>query len=240
MKKKFFLFLGLVVFCFFISCRGTIIEYDVKTDISVEDGEMEMTQNFYGEFIADDTISLDSAFTKEYGIDELKDYFGSYNVNESSGYGETLDLSEVNQQFPIELIRSKDYSMYKVKEGGYYYVFWLRTYSRDREHKELEPSVYFTAYLNGSNDPSSFEGLKLRKSSFSDVKKIDPSIELLTLLSSGIYSYSYLNEKEILEIEYYAEDSVEDLNKLKVKKMRIISRTASPSKYRLIMQKDIP
>ena len=61
----------------------------------------------------------------------------------------------VNEHFPIEVLRSKNYTVYKVKEGGFYYVFWIQCYVYEREElsgksieRQVEPKVDFSVYLN--------------------------------------------------------------------------------------------
>ena len=62
------------------------------------------------------------------------------------------------------------------------------------------PFVYFTAYITSDKDPLLFETLQIGTSTAEDVKKIDLFFELSFLMSGGIYSYSYLNDEQVVEM----------------------------------------
>ena len=100
--------------------------------------------------------------------------------------------------------------------------------------------VYFTAYLPSTKDLSIFDSLKVGISTAEDVKMIDPSFELMFLRSSGIFSYSFLNDEDLLEIEYISEDEVDGYDDLIVKEIKVISRKDAPSRYSSILSMDLP
>jgi hypothetical protein len=97
-------------------------------------GEISMTKELVEDFIADDSKALSELLTREYALQELKSFFGKVFTNETLVLGEENDakyltINTVHQKYPIECLRTNGYSVYKVREGGYFYVFWC--YSPD-------------------------------------------------------------------------------------------------------------
>ena len=160
------------------------------------------TYNQLGGFVIDNSISFASYESKEYAIETLKNYFGIYSSQERSSFGiytdeDKLDINNVNKYFPIDFIRQNEnsfYSMYKVKEGGIYYVFW----SVNLENVVALQSVY----INKLKTESDFDSIEIGRSTCEDVFKIDPATELVLILSNGTYSYNRLENNQLLEIEY--------------------------------------
>jgi len=92
----------------------------------------------------------------------------------------------------------------KVKQGGYFYVFWVNSFTGTEMKEKAAPGVSFSVYLT-SQRPSleSFDTIISGQSTAADVKEIDPGFQLnFAYSSSGPYSYSYLNADSVLEIEY--------------------------------------
>ena len=76
-------------------------------------------------------------FQNEYSITELEDFFGELPLEEQQIYNKDgarwITQTETLEKFPAEysgkprdwpINSSFDYVIYKVKEGGYYYVFF--------------------------------------------------------------------------------------------------------------------
>ncbi len=189
-----------------------------------------------------DMEEINKIITNMYDISELIDYFDGNNANESviNGMSQNLSFNDVNQFFPIEVIRPNGYSVYSVKQGGYFYVFWSKAYISNSDVIKSDLFVYFTAYLPSTKDLSIFDSLKVGISTAEDVKMIDPSFELMFLRSSGIFSYSFLNDEDLLEIEYISEDEVDGYDDLIVKEIKVISRKDAPSRYSSILSMDLP
>ena len=163
----------------------------------------DMKNIFLGEHFTDDNKSLETSLTNEYDLDELKSFFMGSNENEEIMFevnSKMLTFSEVNRRYPVEVLRTGGYSVYKVSQGGYFYVFWVSQSIGNTQNSE--PSVYFSAYLSSDVFMNSFDSLIPMINTAEDVKKIDPNFELSFLISHGIFSYSYLNEQNLLEVEY--------------------------------------
>lgn len=188
-------------------------------------------------------LTLESVLTKEYDISEIRSYFEDKNANEPTnfdGTSQNLHFNDVNQHFPVEVIRPGGYTVYAISQGGYYYVFWSEFHTTDDNLVNDNSFVYFTAYLPSLKELSVFESLKVGISTAEDVKAIDSSFELSFLMSSGIFSYSFLNDESILEIEYDVEKELEEYDDLIVKKITVISRSTAPSRYSSILTIDLP
>ncbi len=184
---------------------------------------------------------INNTFTQSYELLDLNAFFENKNANISI-FQETFNntyFNEVNCFFPIEVTRTEGYSVYAVTDGGYFYVFWSQK-SISAQTLNNDSYVYFSAYLNSRVDVSIFESIKPGKSSASDVMCVDPYMEVNLLLSSGIYSYSFLDKENILQIEYECNRAPCDLDDLIVKNITVIPRKNSPSKYSLILPEDLP
>ena len=188
---------------------------------------------FYKEYLTQDEIYPTNALTNEYDISELKEYF------ESSGEKQTI--SEVNERFPIELTRSNGYTVYKVKEGGYYYVFWERPWSEiGDEDENNEPTVYSTLYLAKQyRDEEIFDEIEAGSSTAADVLNIDPYAEMI-YQNEKLCSYSYLNAYEVLRIEYSFSGDIGEADTLTVMEKRIYDRRNAPTKLSSLLLMDIP
>lgn len=213
--------------------------------------------DYFAEYVTSDEEKLESAITKEYDLNELTAFFEGKCANE----GESIKnnsrawvYDEVNQSFPIEVFRSPGYSVYRVAQGGYFYVFWIwgtqdidtstgiPTYD---DEEDWIPTVYFTAYLTSDKrNKNMFDSLIAGSSTAEDVRKIDPSFELNFLLSHGIYSYTYLDNRYILTVKYYHPQGVYDgydYDDLVVESVSLeLRRDALASSYASIFSKDLP
>ena len=162
--------------------------------------ESDMNDIFFNGYVMDDIKTLESNLTKEYDLNELISFFKGSNANESIGFGSTvsaLRFSEVNYRYPVEILRTGGYSVYRVSQGGYFYVFWIKPFATGTSQSNSEPSVYFSAYLASDISPDLFDSLTPGISTAEDVQRIDPSFELSFLISNGIFSYSYINDEMI-------------------------------------------
>lgn len=224
------------------------IPYDtraIETPASIN--EWKNGDIFYGEFVYDDSISLEAGITKEYDLTQLEAFFLKGDFNEAGVIypdSSVLSFSSVNASFPVEIIRTNNYSVYKVKQGGFFYVFWMVAANANRV--TTEPYVRFSAYLPGNKTEEMFLFLKPGVSTSEDVMKIDPSAELC-FDRSPLCSNSYINNETILTI-YYTVPSSEmvsskdywDYSDLLVKEMILRRRVWSPSCYTNILSADLP
>ena len=205
--------------------------------------ESDMNDIFFNEYVMDDIKTLESNLTKEYDLNELISFFKGSNANESIGFGSTvsaLRFSEVNYRYPVEILRTGGYSVYRVSQGGYFYVFWIKPFATGTSQSNSEPSVYFSAYLTSDISPDLFDSLTPGISTAEDVQRIDPSFELSFLISNGIFSYSYINDETILQIEYAYQENIDGYDDLIVKEKMIVARDSAPTRYSAILLSDLP
>ena len=205
--------------------------------------ESDMNDIFFYECVMDDIKTLESNLTKEYDLNELRSFFRGSNANESIGFGSTISpllFSEVNYRYPVEILRTGGYSVYRVSQGGYFYVFWIKPFTISTSQSNSEPSVYFSAYLSSDTSPDLFDSLKPGISTAADVQRIDPSFELSFLNSNGIFSYSYLNDETILQIEYAYQENIDGYDDLIVKEKMIVARDSAPTRYSALLLSDLP
>ena len=152
---------------------------------------------------------------------------------------------EVNERFPVETVRPGDYTVYKVRQGGYFYVFWDHTVVDDPFGfipigESGNGIVYATAYLHKEKKASEFDSLIPGVSTAEDVRKIDPYLEMDFLRSRGTFSYSYLNKDEILEVKYKEVGNIDGYDDLIVENIEILSKSFPVSRYSYILQQDLP
>lgn len=158
--------------------------------------------------------------------------------------------TEVDLRFPVEVLRTQGYTVYKVVEGGYFYVFWQRAMDDNFEKYVGELYVDAVAYLTSSRSENLISQFKEGVDNAKAVKIIDPYADFNFTSSSGVYSYTYINESDILEIEYQLdEDNMlenslecegEYLDNLIVQSVRIVPRNRALSRYRMICNEDLP
>lgn len=205
--------------------------------------ESDMNDIFFNEYVMDDIKTLESNLTKEYDLNELRSFFKGSNANENIGFGSTvsaLRFSEVNYRYPVEILRTGGYSVYRVSQGGYFYVFWIKPFATGTSQSNSEPSVYFSAYLTSDISPDLFDSLTPGISTAEDVQRIDPSFELSFLNSNGIFSYSYINDETILQIKYAYQENIDGYDDLIVKEKMIVARDSAPTRYSALLLSDLP
>lgn len=176
-------------------------------------------------FTVDNDTSLDTLLTEEYAIEELNAFFGD-NVclgDRLMGCTNTekkYTWEEVNARFPVQCLRYYDgvhYSVYKVKNGKYYYVFWqvpVVTVPNGRTDPQDEWEIFAAESVYFQQLPSifSFWGIWAGHSTAKDIAEIDPAMDL-ELMTAITRSYSLLKDGRVLEVRYsYSKlESLEDL-----------------------------
>ena len=100
--------------------------------------------------------------------------------------------------------------------------------------------MYFSAYLASDISPDLFDSLTPGISTAEDVQRIDPSFELSFLNSNGIFSYSYINDETILQIEYAYQENIDGYDDLIVKEKMIVARDSAPTRYSALLLSDLP
>lgn len=208
------------------------------------DNSDEITETVSLRLIPDDSITLSETVTNEYSLSELTAFFGEVSQNEAMAFEDSnsvnLTISKVNEKFPIECLRKNGYSVYKVKDGGYFYVFLAKSFDPLSDSGSSDDAVYFTAYLTDLKKESDFDSIKPGKSTAEDVAEIDPAFELIFLLSSKTPSYSLLEDGTVMEICYTFDDSCSSRRDLLVKSKKVITKEDCPSRLASILSKDLP
>lgn len=196
--------------------------------------------------IIDNITPLSDIRLPEYSINELQSFFGKMSLNEVIGFGNLEEFSpltilEVNKQFPIKCLRGSGsrYTIYKVKEGGYFYVFWIFP-SGDRGEDMKTLRVYFTVYLDSLKKEGEFTSIKPAISTAQDVYEVDPAVEFYFGASSGPRTYSLLENGKIVRIIYERCFEQKDKQGLLVKEVDIVSRDENSCWLATILPEDLP
>lgn len=188
----------------------------------------------------DNTTDINSVEMPRYSLADLNNFWGEYSSQEESTYGtvskrKDYSFTYINDMFPIQILRHNKnnyYIVYKVKEGGLYYVFLLMN--------DNNISIADTFYINKLKQKADFSSLIIGKSSYKDVYEIDPASELMLILSNGVYSYSILDDKNLLEIEY-SFTNIRGRSDLIISAINIVSVDQQHgSKLEAILSKDLP
>ena len=79
-------------------------------------------------------VHIDNSIYKElateYSIEDLRSFFDNHSLNDDFEENKQLLLfSEVDKKYPVEILRDKKYAVYKVAQGGFFYVFWIDSFS---------------------------------------------------------------------------------------------------------------
>lgn len=197
--------------------HGTDTNDDLDNNITDDgnDTNKDTNEDEEKEDVMDGTEKNELVFTAEYDLAELRAYFESGHQNESmGGLGEEktrLTREAVKKKYPIEIERTSTdlgigttvypyYTIYKVSQGGYYYVWWNGL--KNSSTGESEYCVFFSAHLTSDRSVELFDSIIPGVSTAADVKKIDPYIQFNFAFSSRTPSFSYINEETVLEIRY--------------------------------------
>ena len=194
---------------------------------------------------ADNSVNLDSLDMPAYTLQELNAFFPKYSWDEIRNYGiesaEMLMLETVNEYFPVQVMRNNEeirYSIYKVKEGGYYYVIWGVHYCS--QHGIFESFVADTMYMNALRECSDFDSLIIGESTYADLNHIDPASDITLTDPRGIYSFSLLKERKLLRVEYEGLKT-EGQENLVIKSKEIVTPEEYPATFLVyILPQDIP
>lgn len=203
-------------------------------------------------FVIDNSKSLEDLLTTEYSLEELEKYFGK---NASLGAGivkeASRDLSksyswdEVNSKFPVECLRYNictHYSVYKVKEGGFFYVIWMvldkSTPKEILDENELI-RAYYSIYIDELASIDDFKPLR-KLLTARDVFERDAQMEIIFGYGfGGARSYNLLDSGEVLVIRY-EKTKIEQLSDLKVDEYEILPKEVVSSALSNIFDKDLP
>ena len=167
----------------------------------------------------DNDTPLDRLLTREYGLDEISEFFGIKTYKETDFYqpyilnSEEYTMDMVNERFPIECLRGGEtytnmgegfYTVYKIKEGGYFYLVWL-TYGEDNIVRPVEG--YYIKELAPAEE---IHNLKMYGNTYEDVLKIAP--DSTNFCDGGfLYSITPLDNNTTVFIYYDYRTNIEDL-----------------------------
>ena len=241
-----------LAFCVLAGC-GNMIEYNIKTinlpQIVARDQSAYIQKEY---FTPNNTTPLADLLDESYTLSALEDFFQISIFKDSKLFaldniGRTSERSwdEVHSSFPIKCLRYNNnihYSVYKVTEGGYYYVFWNVPLKKDMLIEPAEETntiqVQATLYLNNLPSIQSFKALKKNRSTAEDVCSIDPFMEM-NFLSSLVSSYTRIDDNRIIEVRYTG-TNLKGLNDLIVKNIYICYTNSSNAYSAAILPEDLP
>lgn len=201
-----------------------------------EVNEMNLTKDFIASSTPINKISM-----TDYRLEDLYSFFGESSLNENLVFDngtKIITLNQVNQAFPIECLRTGGdnfYTIYKVLEGGFFYVFWSEALTNNIDENNVY--VYFSTYINSLKNKNDFKNLK-EGDTAQDVYEIDPSLEISFSQSSGIYSYNLLDNEKMLEIKYRTNNNMSSKKDLIVDTIRTIDRKIGAGSLLATINKD--
>lgn len=221
----------LILFIIAISLIGC--EKKMDEEYRTMQYEVDILNNEYSLYIDNDVST--EIMKNSYKLSKLNEYFEcyySYKGFNKDFESKTLEISEINNAYPLEIIRINKniiYTLYKVNEGGLFYVFFTLT---DEDEIVIKDCVYIDE-LKMIDD---FNTLENEHSTIDDVINISTATELKLNLSRGIFSYTLLKNNEILEIEY------KEVDYLGIKTLLVIDKKIvknAPTDLQYIYAKDL-
>ena len=261
-------FLSLTILCILLLCScASISDMPVSKeglDLPPEDlnERIEPIMNHQSNFTSgattfeterrvENTTPLSKILTTEYTFEELQDFFRKASAEKyflSSSSMLDVRIATANERFPIQCLRQTEsgvlYTVYKVAEGGLFYVFWTGVFDNANDATDVivDWTVDFTAYLPNTIQltQDDFKSIIPGSTTAEDVASIDPNVELCFLLSSRTASYSLLKDGSVMEICYDFGATVESKADLIVKSKEIVSEANSLSKLASVYPYDLP
>lgn len=204
--------------------------------------------------------AFDDVLTAAYNIEDLEGYIREHHASllrYKEKLSDVLFYDELNEKFPVQMLHYEEqesnlaYTVYRVEQGGYYYVFWSHIYPVDLkddipQFPDWENTqcicVYHSAYIKSPKSLRDFRTLKPGVHTAEDLLSLDPYAELV-ILSRGRFTYSWLDEYTVLEIEYSANEEYIDsmaLEHLVIKKISTVARKDSASCFGKICEEYLP
>ena len=171
--------------------------------------------------------TLEDLLTESYSITQLYAYFGPYCTtaeNDWSGAIDNKDVYEyanITKAFPHGCLRSyrmpaRDYSrnylVYKVAEGGYFYVDFGESSESNPflsdipEVKKRSASLLLYVPEKPALTEKDFDKLESGVSTAEDVAKMDPSAEFCHSMNWRAVSWHMLRDGSIVEVMYSRTD----------------------------------
>lgn len=223
--NKAIILLLIICLLFVHSCSSIIRDENNTTHTN------ESTTNCADEFKFSDA-PLGELLTVSYDINELDSFFipRSYNEmlirDDNDTDKELLTIYEVNESFPVEVLREGEYSVYKVKQGGYYYVFWIfstgntSSITIDEESlKNFHRVVGNVLYISSDKTVDDISTKISSGDTLLELHKLDKYVFLNVLLSHGQYAYSFVDKDTVIEFKltnehgHYLINSIDKLSR---------------------------
>ena len=177
----------------------------------------------------------------QYHLEDVLSHIRYKSANEHLLYPDLetsyLFFDECSMIFNIELTRFDGegniplYSILKIEEGGYIYLFWDTLITEQGKKWDLTFYFYTGTLYNENND--------LSPKTLMDVVNAYPYTQFMPYISHGTFSYSYMNGN-ILMVEYEASSSDHDALLYRVKKMGFVDRKKTPSCFSRLLEIDCP
>lgn len=180
-----------------------------------------------------------------YKVCDLREFFLHRHMNvrlselpEGETVKRVLYYPEVNEKFPVEVVEGNEhtrYTVYQTQEGGYYYVFWTHAWPlnlQERPYTDDYMCVWYSCYLQDGGNIDVYR-IKPGVTTMRDVLEMDPYAEEV-VLSRGIYTYSVLDPKTLLQVRYTygknASDGASYYDSMVVKEVTAVKIGESASK----------
>lgn len=188
--------------------------------------------------------SLTSLLTAQYSLSELEDFFLEKEKSSATPCIQTKNWSrsEVANRFPIGADRPEGYTVYRVAEGGYYYVFWRDWDGYDLifpDSAEEEPAVQTRLYLRKTSSEE-FSSIKENVITAADVQKIDPYGDFFLSSSGELSSTHFLDQNHIIRFLYTSEKISSLAQDYTTTYMRKVSAPFTASRINAIRKYDLP
>lgn len=195
--------------------------------------------------------SLESV-PQSYSVVDLQTYFEATSPWGNNDYKtEEYLYTTINEVFPGGILRECTsgrgyYTVYKVKEGGCFYVFWsiLNATTSDLSSNTFNPTKAIgtqTAYVLDLKEKSAFDCLVKNESTAENVIEIDPATQFIFARSSAITSISLLNDGSVLMIEYDYNNSEPFLkSNIVVRKIVLLPKGEYQGGLAAVLPEDLP
>lgn len=208
MKKAVSAILIITIICISLTGCGEETIFNASEGMLVNpNGGFITTDTELEGYKVDNDTPLDRLLTREYGLDEISEFFGIKTYKETDFYypyilnSEEYTMDMVNERFPIECLRGGEtytnmgvgfYTVYKIKEGGYFYLIWYMS----NPIKAIEG--YYIKELAPAEE---IHNLKMYGNTYEDVLKIAP--DSTTFCDGGfLYSITPL-DNDMTVVTYY-------------------------------------
>lgn len=239
------------------SSKEDIIQTSENVQTSSKaDESMTLTDIAFSESLVKDGETKETKITKEYSLNDLTSFFDKIYTNLFNGkqYLDEYYFENVNKKFPIEFTREIDgylqkkyYSIYKVKEGGYFYVFWDNQTTGDIGTSAKATIAY---YIDAKRNCSLLElsALQQRKNStLTDIATLTDVFEfrLEDNASFDGFFYAYVLCKEGFAIAVFENPTMDldSMDAFKIKHIELTTQSYAKNELELIcnfFEEDLP